>query len=73
MVIPSSRTVLAGTPVADDDILPAYSHPIRIEELDDGLFMIVGPSRAGGLLEIGVVAGSELRSSSTRCQPDPST
>ncbi len=45
--------------VADDDILHAYNHPIRIEDLDDGLFMIVGPSRAGGMLEIGVVAGSE--------------
>lgn len=45
--------------VADEDILRAYNHPIRIEDLDDGLFMIVGSSRAGELLEIGVVAGSE--------------
>jgi hypothetical protein len=45
--------------VVDDDILHAYNHSIKVEELDDGLFMIVGPSRTGEMLEIGVVAGSE--------------
>lgn len=37
----------------DDDILHAYSHPVRVLQLDD-LVMLIGPSRTGQLLEIGV-------------------
>jgi hypothetical protein len=39
--------------VSDDDILHAYRQPVRVLELDD-LVMLIGPSRAGQLLEIGV-------------------
>lgn len=40
----------------DDDILHAFAHAIRVEELDDGLVMLVGPNRtASELLEVGVV------------------
>lgn len=45
--------------IGDDDILHAFDHPIRVEELDEGLLMFVGPERAGRLLEIGVVAASD--------------
>jgi hypothetical protein len=45
--------------VGDDDILHAYNRPIRIEELDEGMLMFIGPSQAGELLEIGVVVGSD--------------
>ena len=45
--------------VGDDDILHAYNNPIRVEELDDELFMLVGANRAGNLLEIGVVTGAD--------------
>jgi hypothetical protein len=37
----------------------SFDNPIRIEGLDDGLVMLVGPDRVGRLLEIGVVVGSE--------------
>lgn len=36
-----------------DDILHAYQYPVRILRLDD-LVMLIGPDRAGQLLEIGV-------------------
>lgn len=39
--------------VHDDDILHAYRQPVRVLELDD-LVMLIGPSRSGRLLEIGV-------------------
>ena len=42
--------------ISDDAILHAYSHPIRICELDD-LTMLIGGDQAGRLLEIGVVFG----------------
>jgi hypothetical protein len=45
--------------IGDDDILHAYNNPIRVEELDEELFMLIGADRAGNLLEIGVVAGAE--------------
>lgn len=35
--------------VADNVILNAFDHPIRIEELDEGLTMLVGPDYAGNL------------------------
>jgi hypothetical protein len=37
----------------DDDILYAFRQPVRVLELDD-LVMLIGPSRTGQLLEIGV-------------------
>ncbi len=39
--------------IHDDDILHAYRHPTRVLELDD-LVMLLGASRTGQLLEIGV-------------------
>lgn len=39
--------------VHDDDILHAYRNPVRVLELDD-LVMLIGASRAGQLLEVGV-------------------
>jgi hypothetical protein len=39
--------------VADDDIIHAYHHPIRVLVLDD-LTMLIGPDLAGRLLEIGI-------------------
>ncbi len=39
--------------VHDDDIVHAYRHPARVLQLDD-LVMLIGPSRTGQLLEIGV-------------------
>jgi hypothetical protein len=39
--------------VPDDDIFHAYRHPSRVLQLDD-LVMLIGPSRTGQLLEIGV-------------------
>lgn len=38
---------------ADDDIIHAYQHPIRVLVLDD-LTMLIGPDLAARLLEIGV-------------------
>lgn len=41
--------------VADEDILHAYRHPIRIIDLpDDDLTMLIGPDHAARLLEVGV-------------------
>lgn len=41
--------------VSDDDILHAFNNPIRAEDLDDGLTMLVGTDGAGNLYEIGVI------------------
>lgn len=41
--------------VPDRDIVHAYDHPIRVFALDDGFTMLIGPSSAGALIEIGVV------------------
>jgi hypothetical protein len=40
--------------IADKDIMHALSHPLRILDQDD-ISMIVGPSRTGVLLEVGVL------------------
>lgn len=45
--------------VSDDVILHAFANPIRVEELDDELAMLIGPDHAGNLHEIGVVASTE--------------
>ena len=45
---------------ADDDvILHVFNNPILVEELDDGLVMLVGPDPAANLYEIGVVDSEE--------------
>jgi hypothetical protein len=41
--------------VRDDDMLHAFNNPIRAEDLDEGLTMLIGPDHAGNLLEVGVV------------------
>ncbi len=43
--------------VSDDDIVHAYAHPLRVFDLDEGFTMLVGPSRAAAMLEVGVVEG----------------
>jgi hypothetical protein len=45
--------------VSDDIILHAFANPIRVEELDEELTMLVGPDHAGNLYEIGVVASTD--------------
>lgn len=40
--------------VSDETILHAFNNPIRSEELDEGLVMLIGPDHAGNLMEIGV-------------------
>ena len=41
--------------IADDDMLHAYRHPIRVFDLDD-LDMLIGADRSGRMLEIGVTS-----------------
>ena len=43
--------------IDDTDILHAFDHPMWIEDLDDGLPMLIGPDATGRLLEIGIVEG----------------
>lgn len=43
--------------VADDDMLHAYDHPIRVFDLDEGFTLIIGSARDAGPLEIGAVDG----------------
>lgn len=45
--------------VRDDDLLHAFNNPTRAEDLDEGLTMLVGPDRAGNLLEVGVVESDD--------------
>jgi hypothetical protein len=42
--------------VTDETILHVFNNPIRVDELDDDLVMLIGPDHAGNLYEIGVVA-----------------
>ena len=42
--------------VADEDMLHAYQHPIRVFGLDD-LTMLIGPDRAARLIEVGLSTG----------------
>lgn len=42
--------------VNDETILHAFNNPVRVEELDEGLTMVIGSDGAGNLYEIGVVA-----------------
>lgn len=41
--------------VTDEDMLHAFNHPIRTEDLDDHMTMLIGPDHAANLLEVGVV------------------
>jgi hypothetical protein len=41
--------------VPDETIRHAFNNPIRSEQLDEALTMLIGPDHAGNLYEIGVV------------------
>ncbi len=43
----------------DETILHAFNNPVRVEDLEEGLVMLVGPDHAGNLFEIGAVASEE--------------
>ncbi len=41
--------------VSDDAIIHAFRNAIQVDEIDEGMTMLVGPDRAGNLLEIAFV------------------
>lgn len=43
----------------EQTILHAFNNPIRSEDLDEGLVMLIGPDQAGNLYEVGVVSSEE--------------
>lgn len=45
--------------VSDSTILHAFNNPIRSEEVDDDMIMLIGPDPAGNLYEIGIVVGAD--------------
>lgn len=45
--------------VSEQTIVHAFNNPLRTEDLDDGLTMLVGPDSAGNPFEIGVVSSDE--------------
>jgi hypothetical protein len=45
--------------VSDESIVHAFNNPIRVEDLEEGFVMFVGPDHAGNLVEIGVVSSDE--------------
>lgn len=45
--------------VSDETILHAFNNPVRVEDLDEGLTMLIGSDPAGNLYEIGVVGSDE--------------
>ncbi|MFH1331230.1 MAG: hypothetical protein ABIJ48_11330 [Actinomycetota bacterium] len=45
--------------IADDDMLHAYHHPVRVFETRD-LVVLIGADRSGRLLEIGVASAEGL-------------
>lgn len=45
--------------IRDDDMLHAFNHPLFVDELDDGLVMLVGADIAGNLLEVGVIDSAD--------------
>jgi len=45
--------------IADEDMLHAYRNPIRVFDLDD-LTLVIGASRAGEPLEIGVATSESI-------------
>jgi len=54
-IAPSARK--HGVP--DDTMLHVFNNPIRAEDLDDGLTMLVGPDSGGNLYEVGVVDATD--------------
>ena len=44
--------------ISREDILHAYRNPIRIFELDENLYMIIGANSAAIILEVGVSINS---------------
>lgn len=40
--------------ISDEDMRHAFSNPIRVFKFDEGMTMVVGGSRTGALLEVGV-------------------
>ncbi len=45
--------------VADEDILHAFNHPMRYQDLDEGFVLVIGPTRSGQLIELGFVDTEE--------------
>jgi len=45
--------------VADEDILHAFNHPMRYQDLDEGFVLVIGPTRSGQLIELGLVDTEE--------------
>lgn len=45
--------------VADSAIVHAFNNPVRYEELDESLLMLIGPDEAGNLLELGVITSDD--------------
>lgn len=41
--------------ITDEDVLHAFNHPVRYEDLDDGFVMIIGPTRSAQLIGLGVL------------------
>ncbi len=56
---PLSLQARTGHGVSDATIRHAFQHPIRLEQLDDDLTMLIGPDHAGNLYEVGVVDSEE--------------
>jgi len=36
--------------VADEDILHAFNHPMRYQDLDEGFVLVIGPTRSAQLV-----------------------
>ena len=45
--------------VSDTTILHAFNNPIRSENLDDDMLMLIGSDSAGNLYEIGVLVSTD--------------
>lgn len=55
LIAPSARK----HSIRDADMIHAFTHPILVDELDEGFTMFVGADPAANLLEIGVVDTSD--------------
>jgi hypothetical protein len=57
--------------ITDEDMLHAYRQPIMVWDVDEGMQMLVGPTHAAALIEVGVFARTTAHPSScTRWRPD---
>ena len=45
--------------IHDDDMIHAFHNPIDVEDVGDGFMTFVGADRAGNLLEVGAVEGTD--------------